>query len=230
MRKAFYAAKGRYRSFSDDSQIEFLGNKLLNRVEHMKTLQARNLPKSAQAGFTIIELIVVILLLGILTATALPRFLDVTDEAHAAVVSAVQGGLVTGGALFRAQFVANGEDTTTGISDFAGNFPNSNGYPLGTTDNTLDTNQDCADIYIGLLQEGRPGVIASTQAAGSDWVAGDFAASGGADFYAKLVASRTCEYAYIGQYATTSDVPVTNLLPALEFDLTSGAVIVATVD
>ena len=39
-----------------------------------------------QDGFTIIELVVVILLLGILAATALPRFLDVTDEAHAAAV------------------------------------------------------------------------------------------------------------------------------------------------
>lgn len=196
----------------------------------MKTLQVRNMPKSGQAGFTIIELIVVILLLGILTATALPRFLDVTDEAHAAVVDAVRGGLNTGAALFRAQFVANGEDTTTGIAEFAGNFPNSAGYPLGTTDNTLDTHQDCVDIYTGLLQEGRPDVIASTQGTLADWTAADFSAPGGADFYAKLVASRTCEYAYIGQYATTSDVPTTNLLPALEFNLTTGAVIVATVD
>ena len=39
-----------------------------------------------QDGFTIIELVVVILLLGILAATALPRFMDVTDEAHDAVV------------------------------------------------------------------------------------------------------------------------------------------------
>ncbi len=43
--------------------------------------------KANQDGFTIVELIVVILLLGILTATALPRFLDVTDEAHDAEVA-----------------------------------------------------------------------------------------------------------------------------------------------
>ena len=54
-----------------------------------------------QKGFTIIELVVVILLLGILTATALPRFMDVTDEAHDAVVTGVLSGLQTSSGLFR---------------------------------------------------------------------------------------------------------------------------------
>ena len=46
----------------------------------MKSLNIKKAGGASQAGFTIIELVVVILLLGILTATALPRFLDLSDE------------------------------------------------------------------------------------------------------------------------------------------------------
>ena len=47
--------------------------KIMTRTINSKT-------SAKQGGLTIIELIVVVLFLGILTATALPRFLDVEDE------------------------------------------------------------------------------------------------------------------------------------------------------
>ena len=49
--------------------------------KQLKNNNERFRGSSEQSGISIFDLIVVILLLGILTATALPRFLDVTDEA-----------------------------------------------------------------------------------------------------------------------------------------------------
>ena len=61
------------------------------------------------AGFTIIELVVVIILLGVLAAVALPRFIEVSDEAHTAQVEAVAGAFATGVQTARAVWQLNGE-------------------------------------------------------------------------------------------------------------------------
>ncbi|WP_051560040.1 type II secretion system protein [Marinobacterium jannaschii] len=61
-----------------------------------------------QAGFTIVELVVVIALLGILAAVALPRFINVTDDAHRANVDGSAGSLRSAVSMVRAQAVASG--------------------------------------------------------------------------------------------------------------------------
>jgi len=88
--------------------------------------------RKSQQGFTIIELVVVILLLGILAATALPRFIDVTEQAHDAVFSGVGGSLVTGTALYRAEWVARGQPAAGTEIQSYGNLRVAPGFSLGS--------------------------------------------------------------------------------------------------
>ena len=191
-----------------------------------------------QAGFTIIELVVVILLLGILTATALPRFVDVTDEAHAAAVDGVLGGFSTGVVLFRAQYEGLSRPTVA-IAEFGSLFAIQTGTGRGNPGHlasaAFTTPAQCIEVFTGVLQlAGAPvpsasaGTVAGTGpglgegvenietgAAGTDWVA----------LYRQITTGTvdTCEFYYTGNGALETDT-----IPYITYTPSSGSVILAT--
>lgn len=88
------------------------------------------LRKQAQGGFTLIELIVVIVILGILAATALPKFTNLGGDARLASMTAVRGAITATASTARAQWLINQAATTAAFEDTTVNLVAANGYPV----------------------------------------------------------------------------------------------------
>jgi MSHA pilin protein MshA len=67
-----------------------------------------NTNRAAQGGFTLIELIVVIVILGILAATALPKFTDTSADARVAKMKAAVGAMQSASAMIHGSWLAAG--------------------------------------------------------------------------------------------------------------------------
>lgn len=125
-----------------------------------------------QSGFTLIELVVVVVILGLLAVTAIPRFLDLTENAQDANIEGLAGGFATAVSLVRAQWEAEGRPSGAnnlntvnydGINliltteDTAANNVIRPGYPTGLTDgNNLAGNFDvnnCIEVWSNILQQ-----------------------------------------------------------------------------
>ena len=68
--------------------------------------------KNKKLGFTLIELVIVIVLIGVLSAVALPRFASLTTQARTASAAGVAGGLSAAASVAHAQWLASGSPTS----------------------------------------------------------------------------------------------------------------------
>ncbi len=118
------------------------------------------------AGFTLIELVVVIIILGILAAIALPRFMNLQGDARVAKLNAARGSVVSGAALVHAKVLTRAgvadtvacpgtaitADNTTTVCSEGGVIAVTNSYPAVTLTAALGT--------------GNPGIIGAAGLSG----------------------------------------------------------------
>ena len=85
--------------------------------------------KRQQGGFTLIELIMVIVILGILAAFALPRFADLSGDAKKASLSGLAGSLKSAAAIARSSQLAARASLCTSVTVDGPSVAMLNGYP-----------------------------------------------------------------------------------------------------
>jgi prepilin-type N-terminal cleavage/methylation domain-containing protein len=107
--------------------------------------------RERHGGFTLIELIMVIVILGILASIAVPRYLNMTTDALVAARAGVAGGLNSAIQIVHSRWVAQGATGTVTPDGGTAITMNATGYPNIGVGLTYQDAATCATLVGSLL-------------------------------------------------------------------------------
>jgi MSHA pilin protein MshA len=122
-----------------------------------------------QSGFTLIELVLVIVILGILAAAALPRFSDLSREARVATLSGLSGSIRSAAAIAKATQLAQGLASNADVTIETATVSMLGGYPT-----TADINDALSDTTGFTFAAGTYTLVANCTVAYANAGAGAF--------------------------------------------------------
>lgn len=159
-------------------------------------------------GFTLIELIIVIFILGVLSVAAAPRFINLSDDANRAVVVATKGAFQQAVGLSHVYWQIRGNRGAvvrlSGLYDGSVNF-NTYGYPIDSADRKRAENSTiksvnqnmCGRVWNNLLDYSPALDISGSGERGADGTHSNYYSVDNGLFKLLNVSGNSCVYSFV---------------------------------